>query len=161
MQRRAVPEAALLCYNRDSIVSIRSILLCLAVATPTASCGLFGPPPSLDTARIRVDGPSGATVRVVTSTRFLRTQNELGQVSYHLVVADTLTLPLPSDEEFDISETQRFLVEVLTADTAGTIELKVWLDDEERYDQSADYPEQGGLKFIFIFNEPAGSLPVI
>lgn len=120
-------------------------------------CTLTGVNPSgPSSARVQVSAPAGVSLKLLTSKAFLvnQVQTDQGvQNSVQFVSSDTSWSASPVDTTFDISDTQRFLVYVLDADTTNVpVHLKVWLDDQLRYDHTQTYPGGDELQFIYVFN---------
>lgn len=116
-------------------------------------CGFFDNPTPSE-ARLTVTGESGAEVRIVTSKKFVATQQTGDQVKAELLAADTLVRTLPFDTVYDIRGDLRFYARI---DTVGStvpsgFRLRVALDEEVRYDQEGSLVARV-FRFLYVFNQ--------
>ena len=134
---------------------------CLAAAATVLALGSLGclSPNEADTARVEVSGEGGSgAVRVVTSTQFTVPQREEpgqgGATNVRLVSADSSVVDVPFQSTEDISETNRFWVEVspppdsLSGDVPDRVRLRVRVGGEQRFDRTANV-ETDTLRFRF------------
>lgn len=120
--------------------------LALAVALAAGAClGVE----TRNRASAEITGPDGTPVRVITSTRFTRTQASPGLgpdtagVDVRLLEADTSSQTLPASISRQLTDTQRIYVQVALSDSAaggGPLETEIQLniDGEERARASGD-----------------------
>lgn len=109
-----------------------------------------------------IDGDATVSAHVLSSTAFLASPAPTGdsaQVS--LVDADTVVNSLPYEAQYDISEFQRFLVQVTKADTTDAqLRLRVWIDGRQLYvgETNASDPV---LRFIYMYNKSRGDEAIL
>lgn len=125
--------------------------LTLAVALVAGAC--LG----VDTrgsATAEITGPDGTSVRLVTSTRFSRSQASPGLgpdtagVDVQLIEADTSRQTIPATVSRQLTDTQRIYVQVALTDSAAAsgsgplqTEIALTIDGEERARASGDLRE--------------------
>lgn len=105
------------------------------------------------------DGGSGK-VTVVTSTQFSVSSTERGEAigDPRFVSADTAIVTPPFERIADIRQTRRIWVEVrpppdiVSEGVPETVRLRVFVDDEERYDRAADVVTDT-LRFSYVAAE--------
>lgn len=102
-------------------------------------------------ASAEITGPDGTQVRVVTSTRFTRTQaspglgSDTAGVDVRLLAADTSSQALPTSISRQLTDTQRIYVQVALTDSAAAegggplqTEIQLSIDGEERARATGD-----------------------
>lgn len=125
-----------------------SAYLLTMVLVGTGACSPFDlDPPEL--ASLSLEGSTGDSVMVVTSTRFTPAADDPEAVN--LEAADTSVVALPYQEDYPLSgEPVRFFAWVASPDGTGvTVRMRVYIDSEEWYDQTRDVavrPHQ----FVFV-----------
>lgn len=125
----------------------------LLAALAAGGCGLLDPPVP-EEARVEVTGPPGATVRLVTSTKFVHGLTEAGTTRVVVVSADTAIVELPFQSRTRIRSDQRFFVaaESIDAETSG-FRMQVFIDTSREYDESGTLGEASLFRFIYTFNQ--------
>lgn len=122
----------------------------LALAVTLAAGACLG----VDTrgrATAEISGPDGTPVRVITSTRFTRTQASPGLgpdtagVNVRLLAADTSSETLPTSISRQLTDTQRIYVQVALTDSAAAsgdgplqTEVQLIIDGEQRARAAGD-----------------------
>jgi hypothetical protein len=117
-----------------------------------ASCDVFETDTGPRSAAVRLEGTTGATVTLVSSTMFsvVRSEGNRG-VSAQLIASDTTEVMLPYEQSFDIRQTRRVYVHLVDAETtAGTVHMIVWIDDQKRYEITAN-PLEATMRFFYAF----------
>lgn len=105
-------------------------------------------------ATAEITGPEGTPVRVITSTRFTRTQASQGLgpdtagIDVRLLEADTSSQAIPASISRQLTDTQRIYVQVALTDSAADAgggplqtEVQLTIDGEERARASGDLRE--------------------
>lgn len=109
-------------------------------------------PPDRERVRAEIEGPENVPVQVVASTQFVQgtsTSQTGGSVETELLGADTTGVALPSTVERELTETDRFYIEVAMTDSTGekagtgpiAVQVKLFVDDEQRATVSGDLRE--------------------
>jgi len=104
-------------------------------------------------ARIRVDGTFVAPLQLLTSSNFIATRDETGELVAQEIVGQTLTLTqLPFDRVFDLRGTDRFLVRLANPDASVTVNVhfRIELDGREVYNQRANMTD-ASMQYIAYF----------
>jgi len=109
-------------------------------------------------ADITVSGNSTVPLRLVVSTDFYETINQLtGERGQVFNSADTLTLEtLPYSASVQLTELGSIVVDVSNAsETEATVRLQVTMDSgQEPYDQTAIMSLGGALRYVFSYYSP-------
>src|ERR671925_1933330 len=115
-------------------VALLASLLC------AAACDVFETETGPGSAAVRLEGTTGATVTLVSSTTFTVVRSEAVRgVTAQLIASDTTEVTLPYEQSFDIRQTRRVYVHLVDADTTlGAVHMVVWIDDQKRYDITAN-----------------------
>jgi hypothetical protein len=133
---------------------MRQFVVVLAAVWLTGACGLLLDNPAPEEARLVINGDGGKSVRLITSTEFVAAVTEAGQTRVEMFVSDTLITTLPYERVFDIGDDQRFLVEASWIDTdLETVSVRVFLDDEKRFDEAGVLLEGAPYRFVYLFNQ--------
>lgn len=130
--------------------SVRAVLLALAMGS--GACGWFDDP-SPDEARLVVESDAATPVRVVVSLRFVAGETEVGDTQVEVFQADTFDVTPPFDRTFGIREEQRFFAEVSRLEEDGRVRVRVYLDGDERFNDTGGLAEEGPFRFVFLFNQ--------
>jgi hypothetical protein len=107
-----------------------------------------------ENAFLRVDGPAGTEVQVVTSRQFVAGVNEVGVTQVRVFLADTVVQTLPVDMVVDISVEQRLYVELLPVGVDRvTVQVRVDVDDRSQVNESGDIVDVEPWRFVYLFNQ--------
>jgi len=129
------------------------VALVLLLAVWSTACSLFQ---SADPEEIRVlvEGPAGASVRVVISQQFILSGAADGSdaVAVTFAASDTIAATLPFDRSFNLAPTYRFVARAYGPESGETVtvRMRVLVDGEQRYNQTGPV-EQNFLQFIYLF----------
>lgn len=105
----------------------------------------------VDEARLVLEGTSGNTVLLVTSTRFESTNVVGGSAIVDLVDADSARVTLPFDRTYDIEERGRFYALVIRENSEGdNLHMRGYVDGELRYNNRAT-TDQDTLRFVYVY----------
>ncbi|SHK90923.1 hypothetical protein [Rhodothermus profundi] len=127
------------------------------------ACDLLRGQDAPERARLRIEGASDSTLILVTSTNFLlqRTAilDEAGiarrdTLLVYFLEADTLQIQLPYNQEYDIRLRERFFVRLRPG--AAGVRMRVWIDDQLRYDTR---PEETIPLLQFVYFRVKGTPP--
>jgi hypothetical protein len=133
---------------------MRHFVIMVAAVWLTGACGLLLDNPAPEEARPVINGDAGKSVRLITSTEFVAAVTDAGQTRVEMFVADTVITTLPYERVFDIGDDQRFLVEASWIDTdLETMNVRVFLDDEKRFDEAGVLLEGAPYRFVYLFNQ--------
>jgi hypothetical protein len=133
---------------------MRHFVIMVAAVWLTGACGLLLDNPAPEEARLVINGDAGKSVRLITSTEFVAAVTDAGQTRVEMFVADTVITTLPYERVFDIGDDQRFLVEASWIDTdLETMNVRVFLDDEKRFDEAGVLLEGAPYRFVYLFNQ--------
>ncbi len=129
-----------------------SVGLVLLLALWTGSCDwLEDPSPEFVRVMIESDDES---MMLITSTQFIPTTNELGEVSVQVFDSDTTTASFPFDQSWNISEEHRFLLMGFPPDSgAVTVRLRVLIDGDPDYDRTVTVLIDEPIRYIYLFNQ--------
>jgi hypothetical protein len=118
-----------------------------------AGCALFEDP-TPNEARVVIDGSTGATVRVVTSTEFVAGVNELRVTRVVILASDTVVATLPFQRSYDIGTNHQFFIEAsrMNADVA-TFRMQVYVDEDKEFDQGGTLIVGAPFRFVYQFNK--------
>lgn len=130
-------------------------LAALLVAVPLGACDFFIEDPTPNAARLVLSsGTSTGPIRLLMSTNFLVARDESGRTTVELIEADTLTVTAPFERTVDIRDEQQFFAQTRAADsTVSSVQMRVFLDGDLRYDETRDL-QQTPLQFLYLFNRP-------
>lgn len=105
-----------------------------------------------DLAHVRITGSSAVPLTLVLSNDFIRNVNDQGQTTITLVSADTQVVTLPVDATKPLGNQLRILARLINPDTAvtATIHMRVFLDDDEVYNQQATMRD-ASLEYYFTY----------
>jgi hypothetical protein len=141
MRQRARPVGAL-----------AAVAMILVASTTACDSLLDTSQDYADVAYVRVTGTSSVPLKLVLSNNFVRNINDQGQTTVSLVTADTQIVTLPIDAWMPLGNNLRILARLINADTAvtATIHMRVFLDDEEVYNQQATMRD-ASLEYYFTY----------
>lgn len=105
-------------------------------------------------ARVAVDGPAGAAVRMVTSTKFVAGVDERGITRVSVLSSDTTFPTLPVNVTHHIGEDRRFLVEISRLDAdLSSIRVRAFVNSEQKFDERGPLAAAGPYRFVYVFNQ--------
>lgn len=131
----------------------RSALLLSAVLLSAGGCGLVEDP-TPNEARLTVHGDAGKEVRIIVSSRFVASVNEIGQTRVVIFEADTLFTTLPFDRRYVIEQDQRFFAEASRLDTdLESLQMQVHVDGRREFDEGGALIEGSPYRFVYTFNQ--------
>lgn len=134
---------------RSAIPALASLGLSLIVT----ACNWFDDP-SPDEARLMIDGPAGAQVRLITSTKFLAAVTNDGVTRVEVFEADTTNAALPFESTYAIRDDQAFLAWTSHLETSlETIRVRVFLDAAKEFDESGPLKDGIDFRFVYTFNQ--------
>lgn len=112
--------------------------------------------PSPESVRVTINGQAGDSLRVITSTVFIATRNELGETTVNSFASDTTVWVLPVNRTFDIREDQRFLILGFPGDSTATIPIdgNIRVDQRSPFTLDVDVTNGQPFRFLFLFNQP-------
>ena len=117
-----------------------------------AGCDWFEDP-SPEVVRVMIDG-DGESLLVITSTRFLTTADELGDLGVRMFTADTTVATFPFDQSWNIHEEKRFVLVAFPVDSStATVRIRVMLDGETDLDNTLGASVDEPVRYIYIFNQ--------
>lgn len=109
--------------------------------------------PSPEIVRVMIDSDA-ETLLVVTSTQFLTTADELGDLGVRMFSADTAVVTSAFDQSWNIEEEKRFVLVAFPADSAtATVRLRVMLDGDTDLDNTIGATADDPVQYIYIFNQ--------
>ena len=131
-------------------------------ALSVAGCDIFrtgGP----EEARLQIQGVAGKSVDLIISTQFLsqtqpvfdsETGISVGDTTvFSLFAADTFSVTLPFDQEYDIRDRQQFFAQVLRMEPqSDAIEGRLWVDGDLKIEQRPGSTQESVL-FIYNFRD--------
>jgi len=112
--------------------------------------------PSPESVRVVIDGTPGDSLRVITSTVFVASRDDLGNTTVNSFASDTAVWILPVNRTFDIREDQRFLVLGFPGDSTATVPIdgSIRVDDRSPFNVDVDVTSAQPFQFLFLFNQP-------
>lgn len=109
--------------------------------------------PSPEIVRVTLDGDADSFI-LVTSTEFIATNNESGNMTAQLFEADTTVITLPFDRSWNIEAEQRFFLLASPVDTSAVrVQVRVFLDGDKDFDRSVDAVTEDPVRYIYLFNQ--------
>jgi hypothetical protein len=110
------------------------------------------------TARVRVAGAAPDEIKLIVSTDFFEQLNlETLERRAVLQTSDTLTLTLPYDQTWDLTELASVYVELLYEPTStASVTMRVNLDNGESYEQAATMSTGAQLIYYWIWSGQIG-----
>lgn len=124
----------------------------LLVAVAAWGCDWFADP-SPEIVRVTLEGDADSFI-LVTSTEFIATNNESGDMTAQLFDADTTVISLPFDQSWNIEAEQRFFLLAAPADTSAVrVQVRVFLDGDKDFDRSVDAVIEDPVRYIYLFNQ--------
>ncbi len=109
--------------------------------------------PSPETVRVTMEGEA-ETFLVVTSTEFIATNDESGDMSVQLFEADTTVVSLPFDRSWNISAEQRFFLMGTPVDSSAVrVQVRIYLDGDKDFDRNVDAMTEDPVRYIYVFNQ--------
>jgi hypothetical protein len=131
----------------------RTVIVLVAAALLAGGCGLLEDP-SPNEARLVIQGEAGKPVRVIISTEFVATVNELEQTRVVIFVADTVVTTLPYETVYSIEDDQRFFAEAAWLDAdLESVQMQVYIDRQKEFDQGGMLLEDQPYRFVYTFNQ--------
>jgi hypothetical protein len=132
---------------------MRRVVIIGTLALSAATCGWFDSPVP-DEARVVVEGESGKTVRVITSTKFFAAVNDAGQTRVVITSSDTTVATLPFTTTVRVEEDERFFVETARLDTdLQTVRMQVYFDGRKEFDEGGALTAGKPYRFVYTFNQ--------
>ena len=125
------------------------------------ACGLgstdVDTPP--ETARIVVEGTAPSTLRLVYSTDFIETYDQVEDIyGQSLADSDTLAIDLPFETTVALLEGNgdgSIFVELTNLELAtASVTMKVYVDGKIEYNQAATMSDGASLRFVFTYYSP-------
>lgn len=129
----------------------RTHLLVAAAAVLITACGWFEDLRPVE-ARVVIEGPAGARVQLITSTRFLAGVDELGTTRVEVLVADTSEVVLPLRQAWVIRNERQFFAQAEHVEDGVTLQMQVFINDEVKFDESGPLYAGAPFRFIYVFN---------
>lgn len=115
-------------------------LLTLGLLPIFAACGLISTDLDPESVEVRLDGPDGADVLLVTSNSYtFNGAGEDGGVTVDLLSADTSRVTLAHATSVSLAPTYLFYAQVLPVDPEGapfSLRMEVRIDGSARYDKA-------------------------
>ena len=136
---------------RTAPATVRWAAASLLVAV-MGGCGSISSSPTPESARVHMESADASAVDLVTSVLF-----SVRGGGVELLEADTQRVSLPFDDDFTLSEAQRFYVSVAPVEAmAATLHMRVWIDGESWYDSTRPLggEEAGSMEFVYRFTQP-------
>lgn len=111
--------------------------------------------PSPESVRVIIEGETGDSLKVITSTVFVAARDELGSTTVNSLASDTAIWVLPVDRTFDIREDQRFMLLGVPGDSTGTVSIdaNIRVDTRSPYTADLDVTQARPFLFLFLFNQ--------
>jgi hypothetical protein len=110
--------------------------------------------PSPEQARLLIQGEAGKSIRLIVSTKFASSVNEIGQTRVVIFESDTLMTTLPYEQVYRIDEDQRFFAEASRLDAdLENVHMQVYVDEARHFDQAGRLLEGRPYRFVFSFNQ--------
>lgn len=110
-------------------------------------------------ARVRLEGASGVTVQLITSTVFVAREQPTGGIEVSFLDADTTSVSLPFEKTYDIRIERRFVARVMRSDPESDgLVMHGWIDGRERFNRPGrPVPEDSLLQFVYVYqsNNPS------
>lgn len=126
--------------------------LSLLLGLSAWGCGWLDDP-SPEFVRVMIES-NDQSLMLITSTQFVQTTNELGEVGVQVFDSDTTLASFPFDQSWNISEEQRFLLMGFPADSgAVTIRMRILLDGDPDYDKTVTVLIDDPVRYIYLFNQ--------
>ncbi len=124
----------------------------LLSATLASGCVWFADP-SPEIVRVTLDGDADSFI-LVTSTEFIATNNESGNMTAQLFEADTTLITLPFDRSWNIEAEQRFFLLAAPVDSSAVqVQVRVFLDGDKDFDRNVDAVTEDPVRYIYLFNQ--------
>lgn len=131
--------------------SARAVGILLVLGT--TACNWFDDP-APDEARLMIDGPVGATVQLLTSTKFAAALRTDGVTEVEIIDSETIDATLPFESTYGIRDDQRFLVWASQLETdVENIRVRVFLDGTKQFDESGPLNDGTDYRFVYAFNQ--------
>lgn len=125
-------------------------LAALLVVSP--GCNWFDDP-TPEFVQVMIDGDTGPLL-VVTSTQFIPTTNEAGEMGVQVYAADTTAVSFPFEHTWNIKDQNRFLLYAFPADSSTVmVRLRVFLDGTPDYDNTLGTSVEDPIRYIYLFNQ--------
>jgi hypothetical protein len=132
----------------------QTLILGVAATLFASGCGVLLDNPAPEEARLIIDGEAGKPIRVITSSVFVASVNDLGQTLVQLFEADTVFTTLPYQHVHGIDEDHRFFVEASRVDDdLESIHVEVYVDDRKQFDQGGTLIPDHPYRFVYTFNQ--------
>ncbi len=126
--------------------------LSLLLGLSAWGCGWLDDP-SPEFVRVMIES-NDQSLMLITSTQFVQTTNELGEVGVQVFDSDTTLASFPFDQSWNISEEQRFLLMGFPADSgAVTIRMRILLDGDPDFDKTVTVLIDDPVRYIYLFNQ--------
>lgn len=144
---------------------INTLLILFSGSLLMAGCNLFNNPLP-EKARLQITADEIEEAELVISLNFLASREAeeqdgiiVGDQTVILPISvDSMTVTLPFDEEFDISNHRKFFAELKIPEEYVNTDLamKGWIDGDEKFHGTAEMQEDGMLRFIYLFRSGEG-----
>ena len=109
--------------------------------------------PSPEYVQVMIESDADSLV-LITSTQFLPTTNEIGELGVEVFASDTTMISFPFDRSWNIRDQNRFLLFGFPADsTTVTVRLRVLLDGDTDFDKTLLTSVEEPLRYIYLFNQ--------
>ncbi len=109
--------------------------------------------PSPDFVRVMIDSDA-ESLMLITSTRFLTTTNERGELGVDVFSSDTTHVSFPFDHSWNIQEDRRFLLLGFPSDSSGaTVRVRILLDGDTDFDRTTTILIDDPVRYIYLFNQ--------
>lgn len=129
-----------------------AILLAVALVAAGACNLLENPSPK--EALLVVQGEAGKSVRIIVSTKFVASVDEVNQTRVVIFESDTLVTTLPYERRYRIDEDQRFFVETARLeDDLETVHMEVAIDGRVQFAEGGGLMEGQPFRFVYAFNQ--------
>jgi hypothetical protein len=116
-------------------------------------CSLFDDPAPEET-RVVIEGEVGASVELITSSKFLAGVDQAGVTHVEILSADTLMVTLPFDRTFNIRGDYRFFSQASRVDAdVSTFRMQVFIDTDREFDEEGGLFTGAPFRFVYQFNQ--------
>jgi hypothetical protein len=131
----------------------RTGFLLVVGALLVTGCDWFDDP-SPEEARVVISGDAGKQVRLITSTKFVASVNDVGQTRVVIIEADTVFVTLPHDQYYSLKGDQRFFAEAARGDADfQSLRMEVYVDRNKKFDQGGPLLVGQPYRFVYTFNQ--------
>lgn len=130
---------------------MRTHALTAAAAVVITACGWFEDLRPIE-ARVVIDGPAGARVQLITSTRFVAGVDEIGTTRVEVFVADTSHAVLPFRQVWVIRSERQFFAQAEHLEDDHVLHMQVFINDQIKFDEAGPLFASAPFRFVYMFN---------